>query len=333
MGSGPKLKRFQTGNPVYEEKEQSGQLVKRFQKQLPFHILVGLGMLFLLIFSYSPMFGIIIAFKEYKISTGIEGIFTSSWVGFYHFKTLFNDYNFPTLVRNTLVISILKVIFTFPIPIIFAIMLNEVKHEFFKRFVQTASYLPHFISWVVVTGIAYAFFSTGYGIFNDLLLSLHIIDEPWDVLTNSDSFWGLAVMTAIWKEAGWWTIIFLAALAGIDPSLYEAAEMDGAGRIKKIVHVTLPGIKGASVVVLILSIGNMLGGGLVGSNFEQTMLLGNSLNNDTSQIIQTYAFKVGLAQGRFSFATAIDLMQSVISVTLIFTSNYIAKKVAGTGLF
>ncbi|WP_338789552.1 ABC transporter permease [Metabacillus sp. FJAT-53654] len=313
--------------------EQVSFFLKRFQKQIPFQILVGLGMLFLLIFSYIPMFGIILAFKDYKISTGIEGIFTSAWVGFHHFKTLFNDYNFPTLVRNTLALSILKIIFTFPIPIIFAIMLNEVKNEHFKRFVQTASYLPHFISWVVVTGIAYAFFSTGYGIFNDLLLSLNIIDKPWDVLTNSDSFWGLAVMTAIWKEAGWWTIIFLAALAGIDPSLYEAAEMDGAGRIKKILHVTLPGIKGASIVVLILSIGNILGGGLGGSNFDQAMLLGNSLNSETSQIIQTYAFNVGLAQGRYSFATAIDLMQSIISVFLIFTSNYIAKKVSGTGLF
>ncbi|WP_373232740.1 ABC transporter permease [Cohnella sp.] len=289
--------------------------------------------MYLLIFSYIPMFGIIIAFKNYKISTGIEGIFSSSWAGLFHFKSLIEDYNFPNLVRNTLTLSILKVIFSYPVPILFAIMLNEVKHLFFKRFVQTVSYLPHFISWVVVTGIAYAFFSTGYGVFNDLLLSFHIIQKPWDVLTNPDSFWGLAVMTAIWKEAGWWTIIFLAALAGIDPALYEAAEIDGASRIKKILYITLPGLKSASIVVLILSIGSMLGGGLVGSNFEQSMLLGNAINNDTSQIIQTYAFRVGLAEGRFSYATAIDLMQSIISVFLIFTSNAIAKRVSGTGLF
>ncbi len=307
--------------------------LKRFHKQLPFQVFVGLGILYLLIFSYIPMFGIIIAFKNYKISTGIEGIFSSSWAGLFHFKSLIEDYNFPNLVRNTLTLSILKVIFSYPVPILFAIMLNEVKHLFFKRFVQTVSYLPHFISWVVVTGIAYAFFSTGYGVFNDLLLSLHIIQKPWDVLTNPDSFWGLAVMTAIWKEAGWWTIIFLAALAGIDPALYEAAEIDGASRIKKILYITLPGLKSASIVVLILSIGSMLGGGLVGSNFEQSMLLGNAINNDTSKIIQTYAFRVGLAEGRFSYATAIDLMQSIISVFLIFTSNAIAKRVSGTGLF
>lgn len=312
---------------------QKSIFLKRFHKQLPFQVFIGLGIVYLLIFSYIPMFGIIIAFKNYKISSGIEGIFSSSWVGLFHFKSLIEDYNFPLLVRNTLVLSVLKVIFSYPIPILFAIMLNEVKHAFFKKFVQTVSYLPHFISWVIVTGIAYAFFSTGFGVFNDLLLSLNIIQKPWDVLTNPDSFWSLAVMTAIWKEAGWWTIIFLAALAGIDPALYEAAEIDGAGRIKRILYITIPGLKSASIVVLVLSIGSLLGGGLVGSNFEQSMLLGNAINSDTSQIIQTYAFKVGLAEGRFSYATAIDLMQSIISVFLIFTSNFIAKRLSGTGLF
>lgn len=312
---------------------QKSIFLKRFHKQLPFQVFIGLGIVYLLIFSYIPMFGIIIAFKNYKISSGIEGIFSSSWVGLFHFKSLIEDYNFPLLVRNTLVLSVLKVIFSYPIPILFAIMLNEVKHAFFKKFVQTVSYLPHFISWVIVTGIAYAFFSTGFGVFNDLLLSLNIIQKPWDVLTNPDSFWSLAVMTAIWKEAGWWTIIFLAALAGIDPALYEAAEIDGAGRMKRILYITIPGLKSASIVVLVLSIGSLLGGGLVGSNFEQSMLLGNAINSDTSQIIQTYAFKVGLAEGRFSYATAIDLMQSIISVFLIFTSNFIAKRLSGTGLF
>ncbi|MBW5446458.1 ABC transporter permease subunit [Cohnella sp. CFH 77786] len=279
------------------------------------------------------MFGIIIAFKDYRISTGIEGIFTSSWAGLGHFRELVDDYNFPNLVRNTLILSVLKIVFSYPVPILFAILLSEVRHVALKRFVQTVSYLPHFISWVVVTGIAYAFFSTGYGIFNDMLLSTGIIKKPIEVLTNPDSFYGLAVSTAIWKEAGWWTIIFLAALAGIDPSLYEAAEMDGAGRLKRILYITIPGLKSACIVVLILTIGSMLGGGLVGSNFEQAMLLGNPLNSEKSQIIQTYAFNVGLAQGRFSFATAIDLAQSVISVFLIFTSNAIAKRVSGTSLF
>lgn len=299
---------------------------RRFRRQLPFHVFVGLGILYLIVFSYIPMFGIIIAFKQYKISSGIAGMFTSPWVGLAHFKEMFADYNMPNLVRNTLMISILKVVFSYPVPILFAIMLSEVRHAMFKRFVQTVSYLPHFLSWVVVTGVAYAFFSSGYGIMNGLLVSLGIIDKPLDVLTNPNSFYGLAVSTAIWKEAGWWTIIFLAALAGIDPSLYEAAEIDGASRLQRINYITLPGLKNACIVVLILTVGNMLVGGLVGSNFEQSMLLGNPLNNETSQIIQTYAFNVGLAQGRFSFATAIDLIQSIISVILVFFQQCACQK-------
>lgn len=325
-------------NPVHSSHKlmidiQKKTIWKRFKGEFTFHLFVGLGLLFLLVFSFTPMFGIIIAFKDYQITSGISGIFTSEWAGLRYFKEFFADYNFPSLVRNTLMLSILKLVFTFPIPIMLAIMLNEVNNTYFKRVVQTVSYLPHFISWVVVVGIAFAFFSTDTGVINHLLLKLHIIDEPLQILTDPNSFWGLAISTAVWKEAGWWTIIFLASIAGIDPSLYEAAEMDGASRLKRIWHVTLPGIKGSVIIVLILAIGNMLGGGLVGSNFEQAFLLGNPLNSDTSQIIQTYAFNVGLAQGRFAFATAIDLIQSIISVTLILVSNYIAKKVSGSSLF
>ncbi|MFD0960252.1 ABC transporter permease [Paenibacillus chungangensis] len=307
--------------------------LKRFRKQLPFQVFVLLGIVFLLIFSYTPMFGILMAFKDYRITSGIGGIFTSPWVGMRYFEELINDYNFPNLVRNTIAISLLKLVFSFPVPIALAIMLNEVRHSFLKRFVQTVSYMPHFISWVVVMGISFAFFSTETGLVNNALQSLGVIDEPFDWLTNPDSYYALAVSTAIWKEAGWWTIIFLAAIAGIDPGLYEAAEIDGAGRIKRIWHVTLPGMKGSIVVVAILSIGSMLGGGLVGSNFEQSMLLGNALNNEKSQIIQSYAFNIGLAQGRFAFAAAIDLVQSFISVLLVLSSNYLAKRFSGQGLY
>jgi putative aldouronate transport system permease protein len=306
---------------------------KQFQKQIALQLFVWLGVVFLLMFSYTPMFGVLMAFKDYRITTGISGIFTSGWVGLDHFRALVNDYNFPNLVRNTLAISLLKLVFSFPVPILLAIMINEVRRTFLKRFVQTVSYLPHFISWVVVVGLAYAFFSTEMGIVNQVLLKFGLIEEPLDILTDPNSFWGLAVGSAIWKEAGWWTIIFLASIAGVDPGLYEAAQIDGAGRLKRIWHVTLPGIKGSIVVVLILSIGSMLGGGLVGSNFEQSMLLGNNINSEKSQIIQSYAFNVGLAQGRFAFATAIDLMQSIISVMLILGSNYVAKRLSGTGLY
>lgn len=308
-------------------------LWKRFKKQKVLHLFVGLGMIFLLIFSYTPMFGILMAFKDYRISDGIKGIFTSEWVGFKYFDEFVHDYQFGNIVRNTLVLSFLKVIFAFPAPILFAIMLNEVKNMGFKRFVQTISYLPHFISWVVVVGVSYAFLSADVGMVNRALMESGLIDKPLNILTSPNYFWGFAVGSAIWKEMGWWTIIFLAAITGINPSLYEAAEIDGAGRLARIRHITFPGMKGTIVVVLVLTIGSILGGGLVGSNFEQAYLFGNSINNPTSEIVQTYAFKVGLSDGRFSYAAAIDLIQSVISVILIFSSNYIAKRVSGSSLF
>ncbi|ETT52961.1 ABC transporter permease subunit [Paenibacillus sp. FSL H7-0350] len=310
-----------------------GQIWKRFKKQRVLHLFVGLGMIFLVIFSYTPMFGILMAFKDYSISDGIKGIFTSDWVGFRYFDEFVHDYQFGKIVRNTLVLSFLKVIFAFPAPIVLAILLNEVKSMPFKRFVQTISYLPHFISWVVVVGVSYAFLSADMGLVNKALLQAGFIDQPLNILTSPNYFWGLAVGSAVWKEMGWWTIIFLAAITGINPSLYEAAEIDGAGRLARIRHITLPGMKGTIVVVLVLTIGSILGGGLVGSNFEQAYLLGNSINNPTSEIVQTYAFKVGLSDGRFSYASAIDLIQSVISVILIFSSNFIAKRVSGSSLF
>lgn len=313
--------------------ERSLKIWKRFKKQKVLHLFVGLGIIFLLIFSYTPMFGIIMAFKNYSISTGIKGIFTSQWVGLKYFTEFVNDYKFTTIVRNTLALSFLKVLFTFPAPILLAILLNEVKNLAFKRFVQTISYLPHFISWVVVVGISFSFLSTDVGLVNKALAGMGMIDKPLDILTNPNYFWGLAVSSAMWKEVGWWTIIFLAAIAGINPALYEAAQIDGAGRLARIRHITIPGMKGTIVVVLILTIGSILGGGLVGSNFEQAFLFGNSINNSTSEIVQTYAFKVGLRDGRFSYAAAIDLIQSVISVILIFSSNYISKRVSGSSLF
>jgi len=309
------------------------QFFKQLKKQRVLHLFVGLGMIFLLIFSYTPMFGILMAFKEYSISSGIKGIFTSEWVGLKHFNEFVSDYRFGEIVRNTLVLSFLKVLFTFPAPILLAILLNEARNLRFKKIVQTVSYLPHFISWVVVAGIAFSFLSADIGMINKALMSLGLIDKPLDILTNADHFWGLAVGSAVWKEVGWWTIIFLAAIAGIDPTLYEAAQIDGAGRLARIRHITFQGMKGTIVVVLILTIGSILGGGLVGSNFEQAFLFGNSINNSTSEIVQTYAFKVGLRDGRFSYAAAIDLIQSIISVILIFSSNYIAKRASGSSLF
>lgn len=301
------------------------------QKELQIFALAGIGYLF--IFSIIPMFGIILAFKSYKITTGIQGIFTSEWVGLQYFKEFFTDYRFGELLRNTVVLSTLKMIFAFPVPIILAILISECHSKVFKRTIQTVSYLPNFVSWVLVYGISSALLSQGSGVINQILTELGIVKTGIPFLTDPDYFWGTSVVLSIWKSSGWWAIIFLAAISGIDSTLYEAASIDGAGRLKRIWYITLPGIKGSIVTVLILSIGSFLGGGMVGSNFEQSFLMGNTVNSATSEIIQTYAFKMGMAQGRFSYATAVDLVQSMISIVLILISNKVAKKVSGEGLF
>ena len=319
---------------VMDNKVRLGKpLFKLMWKQRYLQLLVGVGLVYLLIFSYIPMFGILMAFKKYNISMGITGIFTSPWVGFKYFTEFVTDYNFLTLLRNTLVLSIAKLVFTFPIPIIFAVMLNEIRNKSIKKVVQTASYLPYFISWIVVAGFVMIFLSSVNGIVNDLLLGMHLVSKPIEFMTNPNYFWGIAIVTAIWKDSGWWAIIFLAAITSIDQTMYEAAEIDGAGRLKRLWSITIPGIKGTITIVFILALGNLLGGGLSGSNFEQSFLLGNAGNIGTSDIIQTYVLRVGLSEGRYAYSTAVGLMQSIISVVLIFSSNFVSKKISGNGLF
>lgn len=312
--------------------KQKSTWLKTFRKQGMLQIFVLSGMLYLVIFNLIPMFGLIMGFKNYNITSGIKGIFTSDWVGLKYFKEFVTDYKFGRLVRNTVVLSVLKLVFTFPIPIVFAIMVNEIKNLKFKKVLQTCSYLPHFISWVIISSLAFQFLSKT-GVINTLLLKFHLTSAPIGFMTDSGLFWGLAVVLDIWKEMGWWTIIFLAAIVGINQDYYEAAQIDGASRMQRIRYITLPCIKGTIVVVLIMTMGNLFGGGLSGSNFEQCYLLGNSVNADTSEIIQTYVFDVGLAQGRYAYATAVGMKQSVISLVLIFCSNFAAKKISDTSLF
>ena len=308
-------------------------LAMRWKKQWMLQLFALTGILYLLIFSYFPMFGIIIAFKKYSIISGISGFFTSPWVGVKHFREFFTDYRFPNLLRNTLAICSLKLLFAFPVPILFAVMINEIHNHTFKRVVQTVSYFPHFISWVVITGMLMNLFSINNGAVNQLLLAWGWIKVPLSIMIDPDAYWALAVISDVWKETGWWSIIFLAAIADIDQNLYEAAYIDGAGRRKCIRYITLPAIKGSMIVVLILALGSFLGGGLSGSNFEQSLLLGTPLNNSRSEIIQSYSFKVGLTEGRFDYAAAVDLIQSLISVTLVFCSNAVSRKISGSSLF
>lgn len=306
---------------------------RSFRKQWQIQLFALVGMAFIFVFSYVPLIGIVIAFKDYSINSGFAGIMTSKWNSFKFFIEFFTYYRFGEIVMNTVVLSVLKLVFSFIAPIMLALLLSEMRNRSFKRIVQTVSYLPNFISWILVYTLANAFFNTDIGVVNQVLLKLGIIKEAFPVMTSSDYFYGAATLWAVWKNMGWWSIIFLAAITGIDPVLFEAADIDGAGRLTKIWNITLPGIKSAIVTVLILSIGGLLGGSMGGSNFDQSYIFGNSVNNSASEIIQTYAFKMGLAQGRFSYATAVDLVQSVISVMLILISNKVAKKTTGEGLF
>jgi len=274
------------------------------------------------------MVGILVAFKEYKISSGIAGIFTSNWIGLKWFKEFIFGNMFTTVVRNTLVLSLLKLAIAFPIPIIFAIMLNELKGSKFKKLVQTASYLPHFISWIVVSGLCYTLFSSVNGLVNELLMKCGIISDSLRILTDGKQYWALATSTEVWKEMGWNAIIFIAAIAGINGTLYEAAEIDGATRMQRIWHITLPSIKGTIVIMFILSLGSLVNG-----NTEQALLLGNDLNREYSEIINSYVLKVGLAQFRFDYASAVGFMQSLISVILVFGSNALSRKFVGASLY
>ena len=230
-------------------------------------------------------------------------------------------------MKNTLGISFLKLLIGFPLPILFALLMNEIRNATLKKSVQTISYLPHFLSWVVLGGIMISWFSQT-GFVNDLLISMNIISEPIAFLAESKYFWGLAVGSDIWKELGWNTIIYLAAMAGIDPSLYEAATIDGASRVQKMTFITVPGIKTTITILFILAVS-----GLLNTNFEQLLVLQNPLNLSASEVVDTYAYKVGIRSGRFSYATAVGLFKSVIALILLVSANKATKKFNGTSLF
>lgn len=278
---------------------------------IPFVILV-------IIFNYFPLWGWTMAFQNYK--PGFP-IMEQEWVGLKHFIELFSDDRFYRVLRNTLAMSIMGLSIGFVVPIIFAVLLNEVRLSFFKRIVQTITYLPHFVSWVVVAGIVIKMLSIDGGIVNDLLVGLGIIDKPIQFMAKGEYFWIIVVLSDLWKEMGWNAIIFLAAIAGIDPQLYEAAKVDGAGRLRRIWHVTLPGIRPTILVLLILSIGH-----LTSIGFEKQFLLGNNLVVDYSEVLDLYALNYGIGLNRFSYGTAIGIFNSIVSIILLFIANGIFKR-------
>lgn len=271
------------------------------------------------VFSYYPLWGWSIAFQQWKPG---KTFWEQKWVGFDQFKTLFHDDLFYQVLRNTLAMSVMGLIAGFTVPILFAILLNEVRNMFFKRVVQTISYLPHFVSWAVATSIIMRMLSSDNGVVNDVLMGLGLIKEPVQWLAQGHLFWGIVTVSDVWKETGWNAIIYLAAMAGIAPELYEAAKVDGASRLRQIWHITLPGIRSTIIVLVILSIGS-----LVNTGFEKQFLLGNNLVRDYSQVLDLYSLKYGLQMSRFSYGTAINIFNSVVSLILLFTANGIFKRI------
>ena len=276
----------------------------------------------LLLFAYAPMLGLVIAFQDFDI---FEGFFNSPWAGFTHFRALFALQEFPRVLRNTLFISLYKLLFYFPMPILLAIFLNEVSSNGFRRSVQTIVYLPHFISWAVVSGLVFDLLSSN-GAINMLLLRMG--GERVNFMTQPGYFRSIVVLSAIWKEVGYGAIVYLAAITGIDPTLYEAATVDGAGRIRRIVHITLPGMSSVCVLMLLLRLGTVMD-----ANFEQIFTLLNPTVMDTGDVLATYIYRNGLTQMRYSYATAAGLFNSVVAFALVFASNGISRQVVGRSIW
>lgn len=272
--------------------------------------------LYVLLFNYAPMWGWLTAFQDYTPKKGLGG---SPWVGMKNFEWLFSRADFIQSIRNTLAMSIINLVFSTVSAILLAVLLNEVRNKAFKRTVQTVTYLPHFLSMVIVVGMAQNIFASN-GTVNDVLMSLGIIKEPVFWLGEEKRFWWLAGVINVWKEVGWGTIIYISAMTSIDPCLYEAAAIDGAGRFQRILHVTLPGIKSTFMILLIMNIGHLMEAG-----FEMQYLMGNSLVENYSETIDVFVMRYGISKQKYSYATAAGMFKSVVAIILLFGANAIAK--------
>ncbi|WP_309119005.1 ABC transporter permease subunit [Paenibacillus sp.] len=283
-----------------------------------YYLLLLPGIVYFIVFKYLPMGGIMIAFKDYKLS---QGVFGSEWVGLKWFAMLFNDAGFWTAFQNTILISFYKLAFGFPSPIVLAILLNEVARTWFKRTIQTIIYFPHFLSWVILGGILFTLLSPSTGILSWFGVQVSPLADP-------SSFRSLLVWSGIWKEVGWNTIIYMAAMAGINPQLYEAARIDGASRWQLIRYITLPSIASTIVVLLILRTGYILQAG-----FDQVYILYNPIVYSVADILDTYVYRTGLTMGRFPYATAAGLFQSLVGLLLLAFANGSARRISGQGLW
>lgn len=286
------------------------------------YLLLLPGLLYFLVFKYLPMWGVLIAFQNYS---PFLGFWNSPWVGLGHFQTFFTNPDFFRLLRNTFILAVYDLVFFFPAPIIAALLLNEIRVGIFKRLVQTFIYIPHFISMVIVASMTYVLLTKG-GVLQELIVQL--TGHRINMLSDPDWFRPLIILQIMWKETGWGTIIFLAALASVDVEQYEAAVVDGASRFQRLLHITLPAITGTIVILLILRLGNFLDNG-----FEQIFLMTNSLNRTVADVFDTYVYFVGITQGAFSYSTAIGLFKSLVGIVLVYGSNWLAKRFGQEGLY
>jgi len=304
------------------KKSRNNKVIKNLLRNWQLYLFLLPALTYFFIFHYIPMYGVQIAFKEYFANLGIVG---SPWVGFEHFERFFNSYYFWRLLKNTIILNAYNLIL-FPLPIIFALSLNELKNGAFKKWSQTLTYAPHFISVVVVVGMLVAFLDPSTGLINHVVRLFGF--EPLPFLTSPKWFRHIFVWSGQWQTLGWGTIIYLAALAGVNPELHEAAKVDGASRMQRITYINIPTILPTVIILFILNIGNFMQIG-----FEKVLLMQNNLNSKTSDIIQTYVYETGILEGQYSYAAAIGLFESAINIVLLITVNQIARKVSENSLW
>ncbi|WP_419890631.1 ABC transporter permease [Paenibacillus xylanexedens] len=286
------------------------------------YALISLPLIYFLIFRYGPMYGVQIAFKDFNLFQGISG---SKWIGFDAFREVFAMDEFYTTLRNTFMLNFLDLLVSFPAPIILAIMLYEVRFKWFKKISQTILYVPHFISWVIIGGIVYQLFGNQSGMVNGVLQSMGLNSIPF--LTEKGPWLVTYLFTGVWQSAGWGTILYLAALTAVNKELFEAAEIDGASRLKRIWHITLPSIKPTIVTLLILNLGNM-----VSIGFDRPYIIGNTAVREYSDVLSTFVYRIGLQSGQYTLATVVGLFQAVVGLIFVLGSNYISKKTTGEGI-
>ncbi|MEH7729322.1 sugar ABC transporter permease [Bacillus safensis] len=303
--------------------EKRKRLLNQLLSQKFLYLMILPGLIYFIVFKYVPMWGLIIAFQDYQPFLGILG---SEWVGFKHFIRLFTEPTFFILLKNTLILFAMNVVIFFPIPILLALLLNEVRLALFKKFVQTMIYIPHFMSWVIVVSLSFVLLTVDGGLMNELIAFFG--GEKINFLLSQEWFRPMYILQVIWREAGWSTIIYLAAITAVDPQLYEAAKMDGAGRLRQMWHITLPAIKSVIVVLLILKIGDTLELG-----FEHVYLLLNATNREVAEIFDTYVYTAGLKQGQFSYSTAVGLFKAAVGLILVMLANRLAKKFGEEGIY